>query len=156
MSPDIVDAATRSRMMAGIRGKDTKPEMIVRRGLHALGFRYRLHDRNLTGVPDLVFPRLKAVIFVHGCFWHRHSCGLFRLPGSRKDFWENKLTRNQARDAEVQTILMSEGWRVLNIWECALRGRDRLSVDDVISHAAKWLRSGISADEIRGRADASR
>ena len=142
--------------MAGIRGKDTKPEMIVRRGLHALGFRYRLHDRNLAGIPDLVFPGLKAVIFVHGCFWHRHNCSLFRLPGSRQDFWEKKLARNQTRDAEVHTILMSEGWRVLNIWECALRGRDRLSVDDVISQAAKWLRSGISADEIRGRADASK
>jgi len=143
-------------MMAGIRAKDTKPEMTVRRGLHALGFRYRLHVRNLAGVPDMVFPSLRAVIFVHGCFWHRHDCHLFRLPESRKDFWEKKLARNHARDVEVRTALMSEGWRVLNIWECAFRGRDRLSVDDVLSQAATWLRSGSSAGEIKGQVHASR
>lgn len=85
---DVVDAATRSRMVAGIRGKDTRPEMILQRRLHALGFRNRLHDRRLLGSPDLVFHGRRAVIFVHGCFWHGHGCHLFRLPATRREFWE--------------------------------------------------------------------
>lgn len=92
-------------MMAGIRGKDTKPELVVRRGLHALGFRFRLHDRALSGKPDMVLPRWRAVIFIHGCFWHAHDCPLFRWPGTRQDFWRQKIGRNQERDAEVKPRL---------------------------------------------------
>ena len=96
---DVVDSAVRSRIMSNIRGKDTRPEMTVRRGLHARGFRYRLHDRRLPGRPDLVFPRCHALILVHGCFWHGHNCHLFRWPESRAEFWRGKINGNKARDA---------------------------------------------------------
>jgi len=147
---DVVDAATRSRMMAGIKGKNTKPEMTVRRGLHALGFRYRLHERKLPGLPDLVLPKWQAVIFVHGCFWHGHDCSLFRWPGSRQEFWRQKISRNQQRDVEVETALDSQGWRVLKIWECAMKGPSRIGEEATILNASNWLRSGDRRGEIRG------
>ncbi len=99
--PDIVAPAVRSRMMAGIRGRNTKPEIFIRKALHARGFRYRLHPRAVPGVPDFTLPRWRAAVFVHGCFWHGHDCPLFRLPGTRPDFWLAKIERNRARDAEV-------------------------------------------------------
>lgn len=120
---DIVDAATRSRMMAGIRGKDTKPELTVRRILHAAGLRFRLHRRDLPGHPDLVLPRYRAAVFVHGCFWHNHDCYLFKWPSSRPDFWREKLTKNRQRDAAAVVALHESGWRTLVIWECALKSR---------------------------------
>lgn len=147
---DIVDPATRSRMMSGIRGKDTKPEILVRRGLHALGFRFRLHDRKLPGKPDLVLPRWRAVILVHGCFWHGHDCQLFKWPGTRRDFWREKIGRNKERDAEVEVLLDRAGWRVLNIWECALKGTGRIGEGAVMDRAAAWLRSDEPKGEIRG------
>ena len=97
---DIVDKATRSRMMSGIRGKDTRPEVLVRKALHALGFRYRLHNKSLPGKPDLSFPKYKAVIFIHGCFWHGHSCRYFKVPKTRTDFWQDKINSNRLRDAQ--------------------------------------------------------
>lgn len=150
MPGDVVDAATRSRMMAGIRGKDTKPELVVRRGLHALGFRFRLHDPALPGKPDMVLPRWRAVIQVHGCFWHGHDCGLFRWPGTRQDFWRTKIGRNVERDREVEAALDRAGWRVLTVWECALKGPARVGADAVLSGAAAWLRSDARTGEIRG------
>lgn len=150
MPGDIVDAATRSRMMAGIRGKDTKPELIVRRGLHAAGFRFRLHDRRLPGKPDMVLPRWRAAVFVHGCFWHGHGCPLFRWPGTRQDFWREKIGRNQERDAEVEAALDRAGWRVLKIWECSMKGPGRIGADAVMPIAADWLRSDQQHGEIRG------
>jgi DNA mismatch endonuclease (patch repair protein) len=147
---DVVDAATRSRMMAGIRGKNTKPELVVRRGLHALGFRFRLHDRALPGKPDLVLPRWRAAIQIHGCFWHGHDCRLFRWPGTRQEFWRTKIGRNVARDAEVEAALDHAGWRVLTVWECALKGPGRLGAEAVIAGAAEWLRSDARTGEIRG------
>jgi len=147
---DVVDAATRSRMMAGIRGKDTKPELIVRRGLHALGFRYRLHDSALPGRPDLVLPRWRAVIQIHGCFWHGHDCPLFRWPGTRQDFWRTKIGRNIERDREVDAALDHAGWRVLTVWECALKGPGRIGAEVAIAGVAEWLRSDARAGEIRG------
>jgi DNA mismatch endonuclease (patch repair protein) len=147
---DIVDAATRSRMMAGIKGKNTKPELVVRRGLHALGFRYLLHDRRLPGKPDMVLPRWQATIFVHGCFWHGHDCPLFRWPGTRQDFWRQKIGRNQERDAEVEAELDRTGWRVLKIWECSMKGTGRIGVEAVLPLAAEWLHSGTMTGEIRG------
>jgi len=137
-------------MMAGIKGKDTKPEMVIRRGLHALGFRFVLHDRRLPGRPDMVLPRWRAAIFVHGCFWHGHDCPLFRSPGTRQDFWRQKIGRNQERDAEVEASLDHAEWRVLKIWECSLRGVGRLGVDQVVPLAANWLRSDARMGEIRG------
>lgn len=150
MPGDVVDAATRSRMMAGIRGKDTRPELVVRRGLHSLGFRYRLHDRALPGQPDMVLPRWRAVVFVNGCFWHGHDCHLFRWPTTRRDFWHRKISRNQDRDLEVESSLDDHGWRVLKIWECSLKGSGRIGIEAVLSHAAKWLRSEERVGEIRG------
>lgn len=150
MPGDVVDPATRSRMMAGIRGKDTGPELILRRGLHALGFRYCLHDPRLPGKPDILLPRWRAVIQVHGCFWHGHDCGLFRLPGTRQEFWQAKISRNCERDREVEAALDRAGWRVLTVWECALKGPGRIGSDAVIAGAATWLRSDDRTGEIRG------
>lgn len=135
-------------MMAGIKGKNTKPELVIRRGLHALGFRYRLHDSRLPGRPDMVLPRHRAVIMVHGCFWHGHHCSLFRWPKSREVFWRDKLNGNRQRDAITDWQIVQEGWRLLKIWECSLKGRGRLGADVVIKRAAEWLRSGLASDEI--------
>lgn len=136
---DIVDAPTRSRMMRGIRGKNTRPELLIRRGLHARGLRYRLHVRDLPGAPDLVFPKFRAVIFVHGCFWHGHGCHMFRWPSTRQEFWRNKISRNQEVDARAVATLAAAGWRVAEVWECALRGRRRLPIDTVTATLAHWL-----------------
>lgn len=138
---DVVDPLTRSRMMSGIRGKDTKPELAVRRYLHAAGFRYRLHASDLPGRPDLVFPRYRTVVFVHGCFWHAHSgCRYFKLPGTRTDFWTTKLAANAARDKRDIAALHAGGWRVAVVWECALR--TRVPLDPI----ASWLRSSEAED----------
>jgi DNA mismatch endonuclease (patch repair protein) len=150
LSADIVDAATRSRMMAGIRGKDTAPELIVRRGLHALGFRFLLHDRRLPGKPDMVLPRWRAVVFVQGCFWHGHDCPLFKWPRTREAFWREKIGRNRARDAESEALLDAAGWRVLKIWECSMKGTGRMGVESVLPIATAWLRSSATTGEIRG------
>jgi len=155
LSGDIVDAATRSRMMAGIRSKDTKPELIIRRGLHAMGFRFRLHDRSLPGKPDLVLARWRATIQVQGCFWHGHDCPLFRWPGTRPEFWRAKISRNAARDAQVNAALDQAGWRVFTVWECALKGPGRIGADAAIAAAAQWLRSEARTGEIRGTGRAS-
>lgn len=118
---DIVDKPTRSRMMAGIRSKNTKPEMVVRKFLHGLGLRYRLHRKSLPGTPDLVFPKYKTVIFVHGCFWHGHDCRYFKLPKTRTGFWLAKISGNRARDARNEEALRASGWKVIVIHECEIR-----------------------------------
>lgn len=135
--------------MAGIRGRDTKPERLVRSALHGLGFRFRLHAKGVPGRPDLVLPKYRAAVFVHGCFWHGHDCPLFRLPSTRSDFWSAKIARNRERDAEVKGLVLASGWRHLAIWECALRLRSRGETDGVSQRAARWLRSPRKAGEIR-------
>lgn len=113
---------TRSRMMSGIRGKNTQPEMTVRSFLHRNGFRFRLHGRKLPGKPDVVLPRWKVVVFVHGCFWHGHKgCRYFKLPKTRAEFWKSKIDGNSQRDALAVERLREAGWRVATIWECSLR-----------------------------------
>ncbi|WP_375208685.1 very short patch repair endonuclease [Hyphomonas jannaschiana] len=144
---DVVSPEVRSRMMSGIRGKDTKPEMIVRRGLHAMGFRYKLHDKKLPGKPDLVFPKYKAVIFVHGCFWHKHDCKYFKWPKTRTEFWRRKLLANSVRDQGVVQDLEELGWRVGTIWECAVRDTDP---NELISFASNWLCHEFGNLEIGG------
>ncbi len=134
--------------MAGITGKNTRPEMLVRRALHKQGFRYRLHDKDLPGKPDLVFPKYKAVILVHGCFWHAHDCHLFKWPKTRQDFWKEKIEGNKARDRKIIKQLQEQGWRVLNIWECALKGKTRLSLEEVIEKASLWLHSKDSCASV--------
>ncbi len=148
---DVVSPAVRSRMMAGIRGKDTKPEIIIRRGLHALGFRYRLHERKLPGKPDLVFPAREAVIFVHGCFWHGHGCHLFKWPSTREDFWKAKITRNRENDERHSTALAEAGWRQAIVWECSLKGNTRLPDGASVELLADWLRSDRASIEIGGQ-----
>ena len=138
--PDVHDPATRSRNMAAVRGKDTKPELLIRRGLHGMGFRYRLQARDLPGRPDLALPKYRAVIFVHGCFWHGHNCPLFRLPGTRTEFWRNKISGNVARDRRAAEALQEQGWRTATVWECALRGPGRLPLPDLLGAVATWLR----------------
>lgn len=113
-------SAVRSRIMAAIRGKDTKPELQVRRAIHAAGLRFRLHHRDLPGRPDIVMPRIKTVVFVHGCFWHAHSCQRSK-PKTRAKFWAQKFETNQARDRRVRYFLRAAGWRVHVIWECELK-----------------------------------
>ena len=122
--PDTLTATERSDRMSRIRGKDTKPELVVRRLIHAMGYRYRLHRRDLPGAPDIVFARLRKVIFVHGCFWHRHPdsrCRLARLPKSRVDFWREKLEGNRRRDEENEARLQAMEWSALIIWECHIK-----------------------------------
>jgi len=147
---DIISPERRSALMSRIRGKDTKIELEVRRGLHALGFRYRLGGAGLPGRPDIVLPKYRAVVFVHGCFWHGHEgCRYFRLPGSRTDFWEGKISRNRSNDAKNHASLLQAGWRVANVWECALRGpgHDTGAVADTL---AGWIRGDQATLEIRG------
>lgn len=113
--------------MSRVRAKDTKPEMVVRRLLHAAGYRYRLHARDLPGKPDLVFPGRRKVVFINGCFWHRHGgCALARLPKSRTEFWTDKLERNRERDERNVAALRELGWEVLTVWECEVRDPDSL------------------------------
>jgi DNA mismatch endonuclease, patch repair protein len=148
---DIVSRAVRSRMMAGIRSKNTRPELLIRRGLFALGCRYRLHVAYLPGKPDLVFPGRRAVILVHGCFWHRHDCTLFKWPSTNVAFWRTKILRNRLVDRRVFRQLKRAEWRVLTIWECALKGAGRTEIDRVIGATARWLDSDSDSSEIRGR-----
>jgi DNA mismatch endonuclease (patch repair protein) len=118
---DIVDRATRSRMMSGIRGRDTKPEIIVRKYLHAAGLRFRLAPKNMPGKPDIVLPKYRTVVFVHGCFWHRHKgCRYAATPATRADFWQKKFEANVERDGRTHEQLADLGWRVIVIWECEL------------------------------------
>jgi len=147
-----VDPQTRSKMMSGIRGRNTRPEIIVRKGLHALGFRFRLHSNQLPGKPDIVLPKYRAAIFVNGCFWHGHDCHLFRMPSTRTEFWQNKIVRNVARDREVSLSISRNGWRQLVVWECALKGRTRLDFESVMQRIADWLKGGEPSGEIRGMA----
>jgi len=118
---DTLSKAERSALMARIRGKDTKPEVLVRSALHRAGFRFRLHARALPGRPDIVLPRHRVVVFVHGCFWHRHGCALSSIPATRRGFWRDKFELNIARDARSARALRRLGWRVVTVWECALR-----------------------------------
>ncbi|MCL4309669.1 MAG: very short patch repair endonuclease [Actinobacteria bacterium] len=146
---DIVPPEVRSRMMAGIRGKNTKPELAIRKGLFAKGFRYRLHDSRLPGKPDLVLPRYHAVIFVNGCFWHGHNCPLFKWPASNTEFWRDKITRNRENDKKCRTEVAKLGWRVLTIWECSFRGPKKRPIETVVEETAMWLRSDSVKMEIK-------
>lgn len=136
--------------MAAIRGRDTKPELVLRRGLHALGFRYRLHSKHLPGRPDLVFPKFEAVLFVNGCFWHGHGCDLFRWPKTREAFWRDKIRANITRDQRALTALQDAGWRTGIVWECAIKGRGRIEPAALIAAVANWLRSGENILDLGG------
>ena len=153
MVMDSVDSQTRSRIMAAIRSKDTKPELLIRRALFALGHRYRLHRRDLPGTPDAVFTRHRAVLFVHGCFWHHHACLGGRLPKTRRDWWRDKLERNARRDVEALARLRAAGWRVAVVWECAWRrsGVDRAqALARAVDRVSRFLTSRRAFLEVSG------
>ena len=140
---DTVDRATRTRIMSSVRRYNTKPELVVRSALHRLGFRFRTSDRRLPGSPDLKLSRYQAVIFVNGCFWHRHDgCRFATIPASNRAWWVEKFTRNVARDAEKTRQLREAGWRVMVVWECVLRDKGSKR-DRAIEHLADWIRSDI-------------
>ena len=136
--------------MSGIRGKNTRPELLIRKALHARGFRYRLHCKDLPGNPDLCLPKYRAVIFVHGCFWHGHGCHLFKWPTTRPEFWRAKIARNCDVDAAAMAKLAAEGWRVGIVWECALKGRERRDLTEVLDSVSSWLESEAPQFSIRG------
>ena len=133
---DVVDPVTRSRMMAGIRAKNTTPELLIRRSLHRHGFRFRLHDKRLQGKPDLLLPKYSAVIFVHGCFWHGHGCPVFKWPVTRAEFWRSKIELNRANDNRHVKALRGAGWRVCVIWECSVR---KSGAEVLTARIARWL-----------------
>jgi DNA mismatch endonuclease (patch repair protein) len=145
-----MSAQERTMLMARIRGRDTKPEITIRKALFAQGFRYRLHGSRLPGRPDLVFAGLRAVIFVHGCFWHGHGCHLFKLPSGNAEFWRAKIEGNRERDKRAQKALRTGGWRVLTVWECSLRGKSRLDLQAVVAECARWLRSNELEGQLAG------
>jgi DNA mismatch endonuclease (patch repair protein) len=148
---DVVNASTRSRMMSGIRGRDTRPEMAVRRALFSAGLRYRLHRRDLPGAPDVALGGRKVAIFVHGCFWHRHKgCRYAKLPATRPEFWKAKLEGNAERDERSIEALKAMGWRVLIVWECAIRDKEKLSTLPTV--LSDWIRSDAPLGEVAGGA----
>jgi DNA mismatch endonuclease (patch repair protein) len=125
--------------MAAITGKDTKPELIIRKALYAEGFRYRLNVKTLPGRPDIVLRRYRAAVFVHGCFWHGHDCHLFKWPKTRPKFWREKIGANKMRDDRARSELRDLDWRVATVWECALKGKTRLPINDVTAELTDWL-----------------
>lgn len=138
---DIVSREKRRSMMSGIRSKDTKPEMRIRKALYSRGYRYRLHSSKIPGKPDIIMRKCNAVIFIHGCFWHGHNCKLFRLPKTRTAFWENKINTNRKRDRQVISMLQKDGWRIAVIWECSMRGKGKMNFKDLMDRLTDWIES---------------
>jgi len=151
---DIVDKAARSRMMSGIRGKNTKAEIIIRKGLHARGFRYRLYSTKLPGKPDIMLPKYKALILINGCFWHAHNCHLFKLPATRKEFWEVKIRSNTRRDEKNLKQYWNTGWKTMIIWECALKGKTKLPLEFILNLTTHWILYGKCNCTISGKINA--
>ena len=146
---DRLTPEQRSFNMSRVRGRDTTPELTVRRALHAQGFRFRLHRADLPGRPDIVLRKWNTVILVHGCFWHHHDCDLFRWPATRPEFWKSKIAKNVERDRIAAEALGTNGWRVVTVWECALRGTARLPSDELSIQLARAVRADGMAVEIR-------
>lgn len=136
---DVHNPEQRSLNMRAIRHKDTSPEIQMRRLLFARGFRFRLHVKSLPGSPDIVLPKHRVAVFVHGCFWHGHGCHLFKVPSTRTEFWMKKIQGNRDRDCRDEARLLAEGWRVLTVWECALKGKKKRSPADFVEQVAAWI-----------------
>ena len=151
---DVHSPAQRSLNMSRIQGRDTRPEILIRRGLHSRGYRFRLHARDLPGRPDIVLPKFRAVVFVNGCFWHGHDCPLFRLPATRTEFWEAKIVATRVRDQLNRAALQAAGWRSYTVWECALRGRAKRGLTDVLDAWDAFRCSPSLEDGIAGRWEA--
>jgi DNA mismatch endonuclease (patch repair protein) len=141
---DVLTPDQRRRVMSRIRGENTKPERLIRSALHARGFRFRLHRKDLPGKPDIVLPKYRAVIFVHGCFWHGHGCHLSKLPATRTAFWKEKIRTNQVRDQRTVEALLSSDWRVFVIWECSIRGTGRKGAATVCEEIIAELHGSAS------------
>ena len=141
---DVVDSQTRSRMMSGIASKNTKPELVVRKLLQSMGFRYRLHRKELPGKPDFVLPSYNVAILVNGCFWHGHECHLFKWPKSNRDFWNQKISANRERDFRVQRELQSLRWRVMVVWECATKRKSTVQLESLALRMANWIETDAS------------
>lgn len=139
---DVHTPPVRRKNMQAIRSRDTAPEVHVRKALFSLGLRYRLCVRELPGKPDLVFTRQRAVVFVHGCFWHGHACHLHKMPATRTEFWASKISANMSRDQLQLAALQASGWRVALVWECALKGKTKLNFDTLIQDLRLWICSG--------------
>ena len=136
---DVLTRVQRHLNMSRIRGRDTKLELLLRRGLHARGLRFRVQRRDLPGRPDVVLPKYRVCVFVHGCFWHGHGCELFRMPGTRQDFWRRKISGTRERDKRSVDALLRAGWRILVVWECAVRGPRRLSREAVLEESFQFI-----------------
>ncbi len=144
------DIKTRSYNMSAIKGKNTKPEMFIRHSLHTAGFRYRLHVKDLPGKPDIVLPKYKAIIMVNGCFWHKHQCYLFKWPSTRIKFWKEKIDKNVKNDHINLLKLQKMGWRIMIVWECALKGKIKLTSDEILKQMTNWIKSDSEFKEIAG------
>ena len=146
---DVLTKEQRRLNMSRIRGRDTKPELLLRKGLHARGYRFRLNVTGLPGRPDIVFPKYGAVIQVNGCFWHGYDCHRFKMPASRQEFWAEKIATNRQRDKRTDQALSEAGWRVLTVWECALKGVKRRPINEVLVSCGESLcDNGIKLDVI--------
>lgn len=149
--PDTLTPEQRHLCMSRVKGRDTKPEILIRKALHNRGFRYGLHNKKLPGKPDLVLPKYGAVIFINGCFWHQHDCHLFKWPSTNRKFWKEKLNRNKEVDERNYQKLKDKGWYILTIWECVVKGRGKLSFDKLIDQVGDWLVFGVRDRVIKGR-----
>jgi len=147
---DIVTPGKRRAMMSKIGSRNTKPELTVRRGLHALGFRYVVNDSRLPGSPDLVLPKWQAAVFVNGCFWHGHDCHLFKVPATRTEFWQRKIEGNRERDRLTAIRLYERVWRVGVVWECAIKGKHRPDLPVLLNSLSVWIKSDRRTIELRG------
>lgn len=136
---DVHSAAVRSKNMRAIKSKNTKPELLIRKALHARGFRFRLHMKTLPGSPDIVLPKYKTVIFVNGCFWHGHHCHLSKVPKTRAEFWLAKISDNMSRDMISHNRLLATDWRVAIVWECAIKGRSKQVFEAFINNLVDWI-----------------
>ncbi|QPG05742.1 DNA mismatch endonuclease Vsr [Salinimonas marina] len=141
---DVHSKVVRSKNMRSIRAVDTKPELLLRKALHNAGFRYRLYKKGLPGKPDIVLAKHRTVIFVHGCFWHKHDCHLFKLPKTHSEWWLNKLTANRYRDLMVEDKLRENGWRVIVVWECTLKGKFKVELPELLTKISNWIETGSS------------
>lgn len=148
---DVLTTKQRHYNMSRIKSKDTKLELLIRKAIFSYGFRYKLHDKKLPGKPDMVFPKYRAVIFINGCFWHGHGCHLFKWPKTRAEFWKNKISHNIELDKKNYEKLIKEGWYILTIWECAIKGKKRKSAEIVINNIINWLDNGQRDKQIRGK-----
>ena len=145
---DVHDRQTRSRNMAAIRNSNTKPELRVRQELHRRGLRYSLKNKSLPGKPDVLLSKYRVAVFIHGCFWHRHHCNYFKLPKTNTEFWNNKISENVKRDTEVIKQITDIGYRVLVIWECIFKGKNKEKLDSLFENIILWIKSEDKESEI--------